>query len=103
MCFHYIYAVFHAPTYRERYDQFLRADFPRVPLTDDIELFRALVGLGRELTAVHLLKSDSLSTAQFGFPIPGDNEIEKAHPKYYAPGEDTRRGNHPDRARQSVH
>ena len=85
--FHYIYAVFHAPTYRERYDQFLRADFPRVPLTDDVELFRALVGLGSELTAVHLLKSDSLSTAQFGFPIPGDNEVEKAHPKYYAPGE----------------
>ena len=69
--FHYIYAVFHSPTYRERYDQFLRADFPRVPLTDDVELFRALVGLGGELTAVHLLKSGSLSTAQFGFPIPG--------------------------------
>ena len=85
--FHYIYAVFHAPTYRERYDQFLRADFPRVPLTDDIELFRALVDLGSELTAVHLLKSGSLSTARFGFPIPGDDVVEKAHPKYYAPGE----------------
>lgn len=85
--FHYIYAVFHAPTYRERYDQFLRADFPRVPLTDDIELFRTLVALGDELTAVHLLKSDGLSAVQFGFPIPGDNLVEKAHPKYYAPGE----------------
>ncbi len=85
--FHYIYAVFHSPTYRERYDQFLRADFPRVPLTDEVELFRTLVGLGSELTVVHLLKADSLSTAQFGFPIPGDNVVEKAHPKYYAPGE----------------
>ncbi len=85
--FHYIYAVFHSPTYRERYDQFLRADFPRVPLTDDIELFRALVSLGAELTAVHLLKLDGLSAAQFGFPIPGDNVVEKSHPKYYAPGE----------------
>ena len=36
---YYIYAVFHAPTYRERYDQFLQADFPRVPSIDDIELF----------------------------------------------------------------
>ena len=85
--FHYIYAVFHSPTYRERYDQFLRADFARVPPADDIELFRALVGLGDELTAIHLLKSDGLSTARFGFPIPGDNVVEKAHPKYYAPGE----------------
>ena len=53
---HYIYAVFHASAYRERYDQFLRADFPRVPLTDDVELFRALVNLGSDLTAVHLLE-----------------------------------------------
>ena len=85
--FHYIYAVFHAPAYRERYDQFLRADFPRVPLTDDTDLFRALVRLGAELTAVHLLKSPSLNGAQFAFPVPGDNIVEEAHPKYYAPSE----------------
>ena len=84
---HYIYAVFHASAYRERYDQFLRADFPRVPLTDDVELFRALVNLGSELTAVHLLKSESLGAEQFGYPIKGDDVVEKAHPKYYAPGE----------------
>ena len=85
--FHYIYAVFHSPTYRERYDQFLRADFPRVPLTDDAELFRTLAGLGGELTAVHLLKSNSLSTVQFSYPISGDNVVEKAHPNYYGAGE----------------
>ena len=84
---HYIYAIFHAPAYRERYDQFLRADFPRVPLTDDVELFRALVGFGGELTAVHLLKSASLNGGQFAFSVRGDNIVEKAHPKYYAPGE----------------
>ena len=44
---HYIYAVFHSPSYRERYDQFLRADFPRVPLTDDLELFRVLGRFGQ--------------------------------------------------------
>ena len=84
---HYIYAVFHAPEYRERYDQFLRADFPRMPLTDDLDLFRVLVHLGSELTAVHLLKSESLGAEQFGYPIKGDDVVEKAHPKYYAPGE----------------
>lgn len=84
---HYIYAIFHAPLYRERYDQFLRADFPRVPLTDDLDLFRALAELGSELTAVHLLKSQSVSGGQLAFPVPGDNLVERAHPKYYAPGE----------------
>ena len=85
--FHYIYAVFHSPGYRERYDQFLRADFPRVPLTDDPDLFRALVALGSQLTDVHLLRASVTDSQPVGFPIPGDNIVESAHPKYYAPGE----------------
>ena len=44
--FDYIYAVFHSPTYRSRYSEFLRTDFPRVPLTSDPDLFRGLVSLG---------------------------------------------------------
>ena len=82
---HYIYGVFHSTEYRERYDQFLRADFPRVPLTDDVRLFRALVGLGERLTNEHLLRSKPPVT--INFPITGDNTVESAHPKYYAPGE----------------
>ena len=85
--FHYIYAVFHAPEYRERYDQFLRADFPRVPLTDDPDLFRALVALGSQLTDVHLLRSSVTDSQPVGFPIPGDDIVESGHPKYYAPGD----------------
>ena len=85
--FHYIYAVFHSPTYRKLYDQFLRADFPRVPLTDDIELFRALVELGGHLKDVHLMESPKLHQTQVRFPIVGDDMVEKGHPKYYAPGD----------------
>ena len=84
--FHYIYAVFHSPTYRERYDQFLRADFPRVPLTDDLDLFRALVALGRQLTDIHLLRASVPDSQPIGFPITGGNMVESAHPKYCAPG-----------------
>ena len=85
--FHYIYAVFHSPTYRKRYDQFLRADFPRVPLTDDIELFRALVELGGHLKDVHLMESSKPGQVQVRFPIGGEYVIEKGYPKYYAPGD----------------
>ena len=84
--FHYIYAVFHSPTYRQRYDQFLRADFPRVPSIDDVELFRALVGMGRQLTQLHLLESPSLNQTAVGFPVTEDNMIEKGYPKYVPPG-----------------
>ena len=85
--FHYIYAIFHSPSYRQRYDQFLRADFPRVPLVDDAGLFRTLVDLGRRLTGAHLLESAPSGQPAVSFPVPGDNVIEKGYPKFYEPGE----------------
>ena len=59
--FHYTYAVFHSPGYRSRYAEFLKIDFPRLPLTENLELFRALARLGGELTALHLLESPKLA------------------------------------------
>jgi predicted helicase len=52
----YIYAVFHSPTYREKYLELLKIDFPRVPFTDDEEKFKKLAELGNELIDHHLLK-----------------------------------------------
>jgi predicted helicase len=54
--FHYIYAVFHSPGYRSRYAEFLKIDFPRLPLTGNLELFRELSRQGGELVALHLLE-----------------------------------------------
>ena len=56
----YIYAVLYGPTYRERYYDFLRYDFPRIPLPEDIEQFRTLAALGQRLIAGHLLKDVSV-------------------------------------------
>jgi len=53
--FYYTYAVFHSPTYRLRYAEQLKIDFPRLPITSDKELFKQLVGLGNELVNLHLL------------------------------------------------
>lgn len=83
--FHYIYAVFHSPTYRERYDQFLRADFPRVPLPHNAGQFRALTDLGQRLTNLHLLRSPELSASSVAFPAAGDDAIAKGYPKYTEP------------------
>ena len=60
--FHYAYAVLHSPGYRSRYAEFLKIDFPRLPLTGNLELFRALAQLGGELTALHMLESPKLDT-----------------------------------------
>jgi len=86
--FHYIYAIIHSPAYRTRYAEFLKIDFPRVPLTPDVALFRTLCGLGEELVGLHLLESPQVG--QFGtrYPVAGDNRIEKGYPKYVPPQND---------------
>ena len=60
--FHYAYAIFHSPTYRTRYAEQLKIDFPRLPLTSDVELFRQLVMRGVDLVALHLLDDDYAGT-----------------------------------------
>ena len=82
--FNYIYAVFHSPTYRQRYAEFLKIDFPRVPMTSSPELFRRLCLLGEELVALHLLESPYLSQLITRYPVVGDNIVEKGFPKFVA-------------------
>ncbi|MGH9353539.1 MAG: type ISP restriction/modification enzyme, partial [Terriglobia bacterium] len=85
--FNYIYAVFYSPTYRSRYAEFLKSDFPRVPLTSDANLFRSLCGLGGELVALHLLESPTLEKPIARYPVKGRDLVDKGFPKYVAPGE----------------
>jgi len=73
--FNYLYAVFHSPTYRTRYAEFLKIDFPRLPLTNDKALFQKLASLGAELVAIHLMNADIENDSCFD--IEGDNVVEK--------------------------
>lgn len=75
--FHYAYAVFHSPAYRERYAEFLKRDFPRLPLTSERGLFTALAGKGAELVGLHLMTSPILDRLITRFPEGGDNVVEK--------------------------
>ncbi len=54
--FAYCYCILHSPTYRKRYAEFLKTDFPRVSLPGEIELFRKLSKLGHQLVELHLLE-----------------------------------------------
>jgi len=56
----YIYAVLHSPNYREKYKEFLKIDFPRVPFPT-LSNFWELVSLGGKLRALHLLEDESLN------------------------------------------
>ncbi|MEW8333946.1 MAG: type ISP restriction/modification enzyme, partial [Candidatus Thiodiazotropha sp.] len=58
--FHYAYAILHSPGYRSRYAEFLKIDFPRLPLARNLELFLELAKVGAEITGLHLLESPKL-------------------------------------------
>jgi len=77
--FHYTYAVFHSPVYRMRYGQFLKTDFPRLPLTGNLGLFHSLSAKGAEVIALHLLESPKLLDFITVFPEKGDNLADKVH------------------------
>jgi predicted helicase len=76
----YIYAVLHSPTYREKYKEFLKIDFPRVPYPKDKDTFWTLVKLGGEIRQIHLLESTTVEKYITQYPIDGDNVVVK--PKY---------------------
>ncbi len=75
--FDYIYAVLHSPNYREKYKEFLKIDFPRVPYPKDVKNFQGLVALGAELRSLHLLESPKVNQFITTYPIAGSDIVEK--------------------------
>ncbi|MGI6479841.1 MAG: type ISP restriction/modification enzyme [Salinivirgaceae bacterium] len=73
----YIYAVLHSPTYRVKYKEFLKIDFPRVPYPKDANTFWQLVKLGGEIRQIHLLESPTVEKYITQYPIDGDNVVTK--------------------------
>ena len=72
----YIYAVLYSPTYRDRYYEFLKYDFPRIPLPQDLEQFRTLATLGQRLIDCHLLKESRPEVAPTGTRGPAVHRFE---------------------------
>lgn len=73
----YIYAVLHSPTYREKYKEFLKIDFPRVPYPKDKATFAKLVKLGGQIREIHLLESAVVENYITQYPIDGNNMVGK--------------------------
>jgi len=75
--FYYIYAVLYSETYRTKYAEFLKIDFPRVPFTKDYKLFKKMFDYGNTLVDLHLLKSPELDSPIARFQGKGDNRVKK--------------------------
>ena len=89
----YIYAVLHSPTYREKYNAFLKTGFPKVTYPKDKNTFWQLVKLGREIRQIHLLESPKVEEYVTSYPVNGDNVITRKMTKTdigYEPIDDTK-------------
>ncbi|MFA5803905.1 MAG: type ISP restriction/modification enzyme [Melioribacteraceae bacterium] len=75
--FYYIYAVFYSNTYRTKYAEFLKRDFPRIPFTKNYKLFIQVGKIGVQLADLHLLKSKDLDKTKINFSQKGSNKVEK--------------------------
>lgn len=75
--FYYIYAVLYTPSYRTKYAEFLRTDFPRIPFTKNKGLFAKLASFGKILVRLHLLKSSELDRPICRLQGRGNNRIDK--------------------------
>ncbi len=73
----YIYAVLFSNSYRNKYKEFLKTDFPRIPFIKDYELFEKLVYLGGELIDFHLLTHSQLNKPIAKFCGKGTNLVVK--------------------------
>ena len=88
--FYYIYAILYSPAYRDKYAQFLKTDFPRIPFTKDRELFHVLAEMGESLAKLHLLESPELARPLVKFEGNGDCLVAKTKAKgfYYDPDQE---------------
>jgi hypothetical protein len=75
--------LLHSPTYRDRYSEYLKRDFPRIPLTSNDELFYQLADYGEQLVQLHLMTSPKLDNLITEF-VEGTGErlVAPGHPKY---------------------
>ncbi len=78
--FDYIYAVLYSPLYRERYKEFLKLGFPKIPFPESKKTFTRLAKLGSDLRQLHLLKSSKVNEYITIYPEPGSDLVEE--PKY---------------------
>lgn len=72
----YIYAVLHSLSYRERYKEFLKVDFPRIPLPKTAKEFNRLTTIGQQLIDLHLMNNAQSWKCTTTFPEVGSQQVD---------------------------
>lgn len=83
--FCYIYSILYSSNYRSRFADFLKSDFPRVPVPRGAALFNDLIAAGRQLVALHLLDekdAQAMINPVIRFVGKSEARVDRGFPKY---------------------
>lgn len=80
--FDYIYGVLHWPKYRERFAEFLKIDFPRIPYPPSPDIFRQVSEKGEQLRRLHLMEDAAIGDTPYPYLGEGDDEVASGYPKF---------------------
>ncbi len=75
--FAWIYSILHSISYRKRYSEQLKYDFPHIPLPQNLDIFRTLTAAGHELIALHLLESPKLNDTVLAYTGSKNTEVRR--------------------------
>ena len=79
--FDYIYGVLHSPTYRETFAEFLKIDFPRIPLPPTPDVFRHVSEKGEQLRRLHLMDPAVIGETPYPYEGEGGDVVASGYPK----------------------
>lgn len=74
----YMYGVLYTPSYREKYKEFLKVDFPRIPYPENAAQFERISSMGEDLIHLHLMRGSDHWPVTITFPESGDQLVEEA-------------------------
>lgn len=74
--FYYLYGILHSVNYRKKFEEFLKIDFPRIPIMKDYESFLIISNHGEKLASLHLLKAKDLITPSAKYYGTGSNQVD---------------------------
>lgn len=70
--------MLYSPAYRQKYKDFLKADFPRVPVPVNDAEFQKFVSFGSQLRELHLMTSSVCDELITTYPVAGSDEVDKS-------------------------
>jgi len=77
----YSYGVLFSQVYKNRYSDLLIRDFPRIPFTENVDVFNKMAKYGNRLAKLHLLESNEINPPIVQFDISGENNVNRGRTK----------------------